>query len=105
MTMQEDISRYPVYVWEQNRLKPIPNLQHWESTHQLHHFIKQNLRKTNKSFYERIENLQKLILLPRDMHYDLHAMGEDTFLKRYGVNKDDLVFSRKKWREGYYENS
>lgn len=34
--------------------------------------------------------------------YFLETMGEETFFKRYGVNKNDLVFSRKKWREGYY---
>ena len=103
MGIREDIAKYPVFVWEQERLKPIYNLQHWEDTHQLHHFIKQNVRKTNKQLYERIEHLQKLLLLPRDMHYDLHAMGEDTFFKRYGVNKNDFLFSRDKWREGYYD--
>lgn len=102
--IKEDIAKYPVFVWEQNRLKTIPNLKHWECNYQLHHFIKQNVRKTNIEFYKRIEHLQKLILMPADMHYDIHAMGEDTFFKRYGVNKDDLLFSRKKWREGYYDS-
>ena len=40
--------------------------------------------------------------MPAQMNYDLETMGEDKFFKVYGVNKNDLVFSRKKWREGYY---
>jgi hypothetical protein len=38
------------------------------------------------------------------MHYDLHAMGEDTFFKRYGIEKHELLFNRKKWRAGYYDS-
>lgn len=104
MSVKSDLEKYPVYVWEQRRLKTIPHLTNWSSNFQLHHFIKQNVRKTNKEFYDRIEYLQKLILMPASMHYDLHAMGEVTFFKRYGVNKNDFLFNRKKWREGYYDN-
>lgn len=101
--IQDDISKYPCYVWEQKRLKLIPNLKYWNNLFQLHHFIKQNVRKTNPDFYSRVEHLQKLLLLPRNMHYDLHAMGSERFKEKYGVNKDDFLFSRTKWREGYYE--
>jgi hypothetical protein len=30
-------------------------------------------------------------------------MGEDTFFKRYGIEKHKLLFNRKKWREGIYD--
>ena len=30
-------------------------------------------------------------------------MGEDAFYKKWGMDKNNLVFSRKKWREGFYE--
>lgn len=103
MSISDDIKQYPVFVWEQRKLKKIPNLTTWNSNFQLHHFIKQNVRKCDNEFYKRIEHLQKLILMPSNMHYDLHAMGEVTFFKRYGVNKNDFLFNRKKWREGYYD--
>jgi hypothetical protein len=63
------------------------------------------VRKTNPKFYERVEHLQKLILMPSKMHYDLHAMGEDTFFKRYGIEKHKLLFNRKLWRANYYEQT
>lgn len=103
MSIKDDIQNYPVYVWEQRKLKTIPHLKTWNSNFQLHHFVKQNIRKTCPEFYKRVEYLQKLILIPACMHYDLHAMGEVTFFKRYGINKNDLLFSRLKWREGYYD--
>ena len=61
------------------------------------------MRKTNPKFYERVEHLQKeAILMPSKMHYDLHAMGEDTFFKRYGIEKHKLLFNRKLWRRANY---
>ena len=42
--------------------------------------------------------------MPSKMHYDLHAMGADTFFKRYGIEKHKLLFNRKLWRANYYED-
>ena len=41
--------------------------------------------------------------MPSAMNYDLETMGEVKFFEKYGVNKNDLVFNRKKWRENYYD--
>lgn len=105
MTIKQDLAQYPCYMYRRKKLIPIPAPDNWSAMFQMHHFIKQNIRKTNKDFYKRVEHLQKLILMPRDMHYNLHVMGEVSFFKKYGVNKNLLVFNRLKWREGFYDET
>lgn len=103
MSIKDDLAEYPVYVFRHKKLIHIKSPDTWSSMLQMHHFIKQNVKKTNKEFFERVKHLQKLILMPRNMHYDLHAMGEVKFFEKYGVDKNLLVFSRLKWREGFYD--
>ena len=104
MTIKEDLKKYPCFLFKFGTIRPIPAPDSWGSDLQCHHFIKQNVRKTNPKFYERVEHLQKLIFMSPEKHYNLHAMGEDTFLKRYGVEKHKLLFNRKLWRAGVYDN-
>lgn len=37
------------------------------------------------------------------MNYDLETMGEEKFFSKWKLKKNDLVFNRKEWRNGYYE--
>lgn len=105
--MDEDIAKYPVFILHNKELIPAnwitstANYDHY--VFNLHHFVRKTLRKTNPKFYERVEHLQKLILMSKKMNNDLENMGEDTFLKEYGIEKHTLVFIRKKWREGIYD--
>jgi hypothetical protein len=105
--MNDDLSLYPVYMFYGGRLQTadwIKNTQNYDHYNwQIHHFIRQSVRKNSPDFYKRVEYLQKLILVPKQMNYDLETMGEKRFKEVWGVNKDDFVFSRKKWREGYYD--
>lgn len=107
MSMNEDLGKYPVFVILGRKLKPsfgITNTDDYNHLFlQMNHFVRQSVRKNSPDFYKRVEHLQKLILMPSQMNYDLETMGEGTFLKRWGMNKNDLIFSRLKWREGYYE--
>lgn len=103
MGTREDLKKYPCFVFSKGRLLRIQAPEKWSSGYQIHHFVRQSIRKNSPEFYKRVEHLQKLILIPAQMNYDLETMGEETFLKRYWVNKNDLVFSRKKWREGFYD--
>lgn len=105
MTIKEDLKKYPCFLFEFGTIRPIPTPECWSKELQCHHFIKKNVEKTNPKFFERVEHLQKLIFMPARTHYNLHAMGEDTFLKRYGIEKHKLLFNRNKWREGYYEST
>ena len=103
MTIKDDLKRYPCFLFEFGTMRPIPAPECWSKELQAHHFIPKSQEKTNPKFYKRVESLQKLIFMPARMHYNLHAMGEDTFYKRYGAEKHQLLFNRSKWREGYYE--
>lgn len=108
MTTQEDIQRYPVYMFYDGILQQadwVKESGKYNNNLQMHHFIRQSVRKNSNDFYKKVEHLQKLILMPSKMNYDLETMGAERFKEVWGVNKDDFVFSRKKWREGYYENS
>lgn len=107
-TMNEDILKYGVYVLDKNgnliQAKWIYNTaqyDHWK--HHLNHFVRKSIRKNSPEFYKRVEHLQKLILMPAQMNYDLETMGEERFYQKWKLNKYDLVFSRLKWREGYYD--
>jgi hypothetical protein len=107
-TMNEDLLKYPIYeLFENGKLVRIKWLyctaQYDHSTQHLHHFVRQSIRKNSPDFYKRVEHLQKLILMPAQMNLDLEAMGEKRFFEQHGINKNDLVFSRLKWREGYYD--
>lgn len=106
-TMNEDIAKYPKYmVTVENEVIPaewITSTSSYNHCFELHHFIRKSVRKNSPDFYDRVEHLQKLILMPAEMNKDLEAMGEDAFYKKHGLNKNDLVFSRLKFREGYYD--
>ena len=108
-TMNEDIAKYPVFMVHNRELVPAQwiqstaNYNHY--VYQLNHFVRKSIRKNSPEFYERVEHLQKLILMPSQMNYDLETMGDDVFYKKWGMDKNRLVFNRKLWRENYYEIS
>lgn len=102
-SIKDDLKLYPCYLYRHRSLLKIPPPETWNSAMQMHHFVRQSIRKNSPDFYKRVEHLQKLILMPAAMNYDLETMGEIKFFEKYGVNKNDLVFSRKKWREKYYD--
>lgn len=103
MGIKDDLKKYPIFLFRNKKLIPINHLESWGFPYQIHHFVRQSIRKNSPDFYKRVEYLQKLIIVPAQMNYDLENMGEVTFFKRYGVNKNLLVFSRLKWREGFYD--
>lgn len=103
MGIKEDLSKYPCFLFLKGTIRPILSPENWDSSMQIHHFVRQSIRKNSPEFYKRVEHLQKLILMDAKTNYELETMGEETFKKRYGVNKNDLVFNRKAWRAGYYD--
>lgn len=107
-TMADDISKYPIFLYYPPTKEVIPadyikETRVYNPQYQMHHFIRQTVRKNSPEFYARVEHLQKLILVPAQMNYDLETMGAERFYEKWQQNKDDMVFNRKKWREGYYE--
>ena len=107
MSMNDDIPKYPCFMVYNKQVYNADWITSTESynhgAYQLNHFIRQSVRKNSPEFYKNVEPLQKLILMPAQMNYDLETMGEAGFFKKWGMNKNDLVFSRLKWREGYYD--
>ena len=102
MSIKQDFEKYPCYLYRNKKLIPIKAPDNWYGF-QVHHFVRKSIRKNSPDFYKRVEHLQKLILVPAQMNYDLETMGEVKFFEKYRVNKNLLVFSRLKWREGFYE--
>ena len=111
MSMNEDLKKYPVFRYDRRTQKIYPadyikNTEQYDHYNwQMHHFVRKTLRKTSLDFYKRVEHLQKMILMPTEMNLDLEYMGEESFFKKWKLKKNDLVFSRLKWREGYYDNA
>ena len=107
-TISDDIDKYPIFFYypitkEVYPADYIKDTREFNPGYQMHHFIRQEVRKNSPDFYERVEHLQKLILVPAQMNYDLEVMGPERFFEKWGQKKDDMVFNRLKWREGYYD--
>ena len=107
MAMNDDIQKYPCYMVyhktmvKADWIKSTEDYNHY--AYQLNHFIRKSVRKNSPEFYKKVEHLQRLILMPAEMNYNLETMGETEFYKKWGMDKNNLVFSRLKWREGYYD--
>lgn len=106
-SMNDDLAKYSVWEMAKNGVLYPSGIKSTEDYNhayiQAHHFVRKTMRKTNPRDYERFEKYQKIIVLPKKINYDLETMGADTFFKTYGIQKWDLVFDRKKWRSGYYD--
>lgn len=105
MSMNEDIAKHPIFMVNTNGvLKQIYSIKSTDDYNHyvfdLHHFVPQTIRKNNIELYEKIVHLQKLILLPKNVHMTLHNCS-DSF-NYYGLKWWQLLFSRKKWRNGVY---
>lgn len=107
-TMNDDIKKYPIFIVAARKLKPAIGIENTDCYnhyfYHLHHFVRKTIRKNSPKFYARVEHLQKLILMPAEMNLDLEGMSEKSFFDKWRIDKLDLVFSRLKWREGYYDN-
>lgn len=68
---------------------------------EIHHFIKE------QEYYkhpERYEGEQKLILLPKQLHADLHsAMSDERFYNKWKVERDLLLYRHRKVDAGFFD--
>lgn len=104
MGMDEDIKEFGVYgLTHTGELVPVPvysTINYKHLTHQLHHYIKQQDYKRNKSWYDERGIKQKLILLPIHVHEQVHNkaiknLTDKDFLEKFKISRWDLVFNRK----------
>lgn len=105
--MNNDIQKYPIFKLEQGGLKRIYWIKstddYCHTSYSLHHFIEKKIRKSDKEFYERVEPLQKLILIPPKLNLEIATMDEKRFKLQWGIDKAKVLFNRKLWRSNYYE--
>ncbi len=105
-TMQDDLSKYPRFFFDELTRSILPEAEMQNRNpilfinYQRHHFIEKTLRKNNPAEYKRFEHLQKMIFVPEQMNYDLSSgMSEKLFFQKWGINKYDVIFNRKKYSE------
>ena len=107
MGTREDIKLYPVYFYDEElqEIYEIENKEdlldgegkeNWNFTRDFHHYIRtQEIRNNPEKYTEEFLNEhQKLFLLPRVMHNELHGK-HSRFFEKYGIRKSDLLFSYK----------
>ena len=103
MTMQEDISRYPIYGLSNGKLIPlsIENVKQYNHfTHNLHHYIKKGEYARNQKWYDERGIKQKLILLPIYLHEQVHLQAvknltDEEFENKYKISRWELLFNRR----------
>ena len=97
--MNDDIKEFSVYGLSTQGLVPIEihsteDYNHY--THHLHHYIKQQDWKRNQKWFEERGIEQKLILLPVQVHVDLHACISN-FKEKYNIDRGELLFNRRNY--------
>ena len=96
-SINEQIDVFGVYVLFRGRLEPVPVQSIDQYNHydlDLHHYIKEQQYFRNP---EKYKDMQKLILLPKEMHKDLHsAMSDERFEAKWHINKDMLLYRQRK---------
>lgn len=94
MGTAKDLFKYPVYKYinygQFMRIYPesaVHNIWQW----QVHHYIQQQWVKRNKLKFKEIEHLQKLFVIPTQMHIDLHNSIRN-FERKWGVKREELIY-------------
>jgi len=90
MSMKDDLKKYPIYVYKDGELIRLNQVNWWNRYEfQMHHYIKEQRQKYKD--FEKIEHLQKLILLPVQMHTDLHNFVSN-FEEKWGIPIKELLY-------------
>lgn len=104
MSMNDDIDNFGVYGLTHNgqlvRVPVFSTNDYNHSTHQLHHYIKQQEYKRNKQWFENMGIKQKLILVPIYLHEHIHNtavknLTDTEFEQKFKISRWDLVFNRR----------
>ena len=94
MSSREDVLKYPIYLYRDGgRLVRISEpITSWNTLYvHCHHYIEQRWIKTHPKEFKEIEHLQKLFILPADMHAELHA-GTRRFKEKWGIDRKELLW-------------
>ena len=100
--MNEQIQEFPIYIvikgpfgtflLMNKNIKSVKDYDH--NKYKLHHYIKE---QQYYRYPERYKGLQKLLLIEKQMHADLHsAMSDKRFYDKYNIDKDYLLYRQRK---------
>lgn len=91
-SLDEQIKIFPAYILWNTKLKKILLRDKNDYSHdsgELHHFIKEQEYYKNPDKYK---GKQKLILMAKETHKDLHsAMSDERFKEKWGIEKTELL--------------
>ena len=69
-----------------------------------HHFIKQQHYKKDPVWYQERGIKQRLIYLWYKLHASVHSgISDKAFKKRWGIERHEVLFSKRAWRDGKYQ--
>jgi len=94
-----DTDKFPLFFYnpESKKIDPIKKdtILNFPGTQwQFHHFIEKKYLKKHPEKREGLIKLQKLILMPADMNYDINSRTLN-FKKRWGIALEEVVYTDK----------
>ena len=96
-SLDDQIKEFGVYWLFCGKLEKIPITSTYSYSHwlmELHHYIKE---QEYYRYKKRYKGEQKLILLPKQLHKDLHsAMSDERFAEKWKVDRDLLLYRHRK---------
>ena len=102
--MNKDIKQYTTFIFYENELLPAEWITSTASYNhfawQLHHYIKKGDYKRNQAWYDERGIKQKLILLPVEVHEQVHLQAvknltDEQFEDKYKISRWELIFNRR----------
>ena len=58
---------------------------------QYHHYIRQQWIRNHKEEFKKVEHLQKLFLIPTEMHNDIHSR-HSKFFQKWGYDLKEFIY-------------
>lgn len=100
-TMREQIDTFNLYYIFRGNLEPVTvDFSSFSNANiEIHHYIRE---QAYYRYPERYKGMQKLILLPKQMHKDLHcAMSDRRFYDKWKISRDKLLYRQRsmEWNE------
>lgn len=105
MTMNDDLSKYPLYSVGYNGelhpctwIKTVDDYNHFVMN--VHHYIPKGEYKRNKKWYDERGIKQKLFYIPSWLHEQIHRQAvknltDTEFEQKFKISRWDLVFNRR----------
>ena len=96
--LNEQIKEFGVNWLYCGKLEPIPTIKSiYDYNHtvwELHHYVREQMYYRNP---EKYKGKQELILLPRQLHRDLHSsMSDARFYEKWKIERDVLIYRHRK---------